>query len=185
MSATIDAEHFRNYFKVPGLQRLINVPVIVLDSERRFKIEEYYLDSFIKRSPLPPNLIDYDCATILPQMYQFAIKPLLFCLNESCESQQIGSILVFLPGIFEIECFIKTINEQEALFDKLPYKIFVLHSSLAPEDQRNVFKHSEVTKIILATNIAESSITLPDVKYVIDFCLTKYEFCSNLFFQLY
>lgn len=184
MSATIDAEHFRNYFKVPALQRLINVPVIKLDSQRRFKIEEYYLESFEKRGSLPPSLIEYDSPTISLEMYQFAMKPLLFCLKKSHESRTLetnrtGSILVFLPGIYEIESFNKTILEQESLFHDIPYKVLFLHSSLAPDDQREAFKPSEVTKIILATNIAESSITLPDVKYVIDFCLTKYTFLNN------
>lgn len=49
------------------------------------------------------------------------------------------------------------------------------HSLMAPESQEEVFQPPLPghRKIILTTNIAESSITVPDVSYVIDFCLTK------------
>jgi hypothetical protein len=52
--------------------------------------------------------------------------------------------------------------------------VFILHSSLSADDQKAAFVKTDAIKIILATNIAESSITIPDVKYIIDFCLTKY-----------
>lgn len=177
MSATINAEHFRNYFKVPSLQRLSNVPVIKLDPTRKFKIQEYYLDSFNERFDTPENLINYDCPTISPDMYDLAMKTLKYCVKEICKAKShmdelSSSILVFLPGIFEIEEFERAMSEK--IPDDLPVKVLILHSSLAPEDQKKAFIESKVTKVILATNIAESSITIRDVKYVIDFCLTKY-----------
>lgn len=52
-----------------------------------------------------------------------------------------------------------------------------MHSSLNEEEQDRAFRHVDRMegrrKVIIATNIAESSITIPDVKYVIDFMLTK------------
>ena len=57
-------------------------------------------------------------------------------------------------------------------FDLIP-----LHSSLNEEEQDRAFKNvgqmEGKRKVIVATNIAESSITIPDIKYVIDFMLTK------------
>lgn len=53
--------------------------------------------------------------------------------------------------------------------------IIQLHSTINEDQQRLAFKKAAFgrRKIIIATNIAESSITIPDVKYVIDFLLTK------------
>lgn len=47
------------------------------------------------------------------------------------------------------------------------WKLIILHSMVSGEDQRAIFKPSEPgsRKIILSTNIAESSITVPDIKY--------------------
>ncbi|XP_068088296.1 putative ATP-dependent RNA helicase DHX57 isoform X2 [Hyperolius riggenbachi] len=83
-----------------------------------------------------------------------------------------GAILVFLPGLAEI----KTLYDQlqsNALFSNRRSKrcvIYPLHSSLASEEQQAVFikPPQGVTKIIISTNIAETSITIDDVVYVID-----------------
>ena len=52
-----------------------------------------------------------------------------------------------------------------------------LHSTLSAEEQDKAFRNAAFMKgrrkVIVATNIAESSITIPDIKYVIDFMLTK------------
>lgn len=76
-----------------------------------------------------------------------------------------GAILVFLPGYDDI------IQVSNMIGDRLPhnYTLFLLHSSMKTEDQKNVFKTVyDRRKIILSTNIAESSITIDDVVYVID-----------------
>ena len=83
-----------------------------------------------------------------------------------------GAILVFLPGLDDI------VKVNEALMlsplgvnfrDPSKFKLYMLHSSL-PEGQQEVFNPTPpgCRKIILATNIAETSITIPDVKYVVD-----------------
>ena len=55
-------------------------------------------------------------------------------------------------------------------------ELIPMHSSLSYEEQERAFRSSYKTsrrKVVVATNIAESSITIPDIKYVIDFMLTK------------
>merc|ERR1719376_630038 len=57
-----------------------------------------------------------------------------------------------------------------------PWTVFPLHARVPYEEVNKAFevmKPGQGRKIILATNVAESSITIPDVTYVIDFCLTK------------
>lgn len=57
----------------------------------------------------------------------------------------------------------------------LKLSIIPLHSSISSEAQKDIFKNAApgYRKVILATNIAESSITIPNVAYVLDFCLTR------------
>jgi ATP-dependent RNA helicase TDRD9 len=52
--------------------------------------------------------------------------------------------------------------------------IMILHASLPASEQRQVFLRATLPKVILSTNIAESSITLPDVGTVIDLCIAKF-----------
>jgi len=88
------------------------------------------------------------------------------------------SILVFLPGLAEIFQFIDFLSEfYDPNWIKANLELIPLHSSLNEEEQDRAFRHVSKLegkrKVIVATNIAESSITIPDVKYVIDFLLTK------------
>ena len=82
-----------------------------------------------------------------------------------------GSILVFLPGAPEIGQAEKAI----IFYAKgLPFQIIPLHGGIQPADQQRVFmKASSGTKVILATNIAETSITIDDCTTVIDTCRAK------------
>ncbi|XP_011498496.1 PREDICTED: probable ATP-dependent RNA helicase YTHDC2 [Ceratosolen solmsi marchali] len=81
-----------------------------------------------------------------------------------------GSILVFLPGYDEINNMKNKIIEEVKLNNKKDYNIYILHSNAQISDQKQVFKPSPrgCRKFILSTNIAETSITINDVVYVID-----------------
>ncbi|KAL0266291.1 UNVERIFIED_CONTAM: hypothetical protein PYX00_008879 [Menopon gallinae] len=85
-----------------------------------------------------------------------------------------GAVLIFLPGwsiIFSLMRYLQQLPD----FGSSEYVILPLHSCLPREDQRRVFETfpDHITKIILSTNIAESSITINDVVYVIDTCKAK------------
>lgn len=89
------------------------------------------------------------------------------------ETTEAGAILAFLPGLKEI------METERGLFDdifnvgfrdKSKYRIYRLHSSVPREDQNAVFEDTprSCRKIILSTNIAETSVTVPDVQHVVD-----------------
>mmetsp|Transcript_42443 Transcript_42443/g.89122 ORF Transcript_42443/g.89122 Transcript_42443/m.89122 type:complete len:1576 (-) Transcript_42443:115-4842(-) len=81
-----------------------------------------------------------------------------------------GSILIFLPGLGEIRALIERLEGSRVFRDSRRFDLIPLHSTLSSRDQRRAFLPSRpgCRKIICATNIAETSVTLPDVVYVID-----------------
>ncbi|XP_044006337.1 3'-5' RNA helicase YTHDC2-like [Aphidius gifuensis] len=82
-----------------------------------------------------------------------------------------GAILIFLSGYDDIVTMRDKIElEERSLSQSMKYNLFVLHSNMQTSDQKRVFRPSPpgVRKIILSTNIAETSITIDDVVYVID-----------------
>ncbi|RUP43891.1 P-loop containing nucleoside triphosphate hydrolase protein, partial [Jimgerdemannia flammicorona] len=92
------------------------------------------------------------------------------------ESTKEGAILVFLPGWEEIMALNRGLMEPSSPLpvnfnDSSRFRVHILHSSLPNLSQQEVFEplpSPEMRKVILATNIAETSITIPDVVYVVD-----------------
>ncbi|KAM6912257.1 ATP-dependent RNA helicase TDRD9 [Xenentodon cancila] len=185
MSATINCREFAEYFGTP-IHGKMN-PVYVFEVEGApYAIEEFYLDDLHDLFPYRVESPSPDDPNISPDMYNLAVGIIQsFDAMEGKDSRKTesedrktdrGSVLVFLPGIHEISYM------QDALA-KLLYKrlqVYPLHSTMTLEEQNSVF-FSPVPgyrKVILSTNIAESSVTLPDVKYVIDFCLARHMVCD-------
>ena len=82
-------------------------------------------------------------------------------------TQDPGAILIFVPGMAEIDNLTRRLVSQRCLKGHV---VVPLHSSISPKDQKSAFKlHGEgVRKIVISTNIAETSVTIEDVVYVID-----------------
>nr|XP_045757785.1 ATP-dependent RNA helicase TDRD9 [Mirounga angustirostris] len=159
MSATINCKEFADYFAVP-VQNKMN-PAYVFEVEGKpHSIEEYYLDDL---GHIHHGRVQKGTLSKTWSGAQFVLER--------------SSVLVFLPGLGEI-------NYMHELLTNMVHKrlqVYPLHSSVTLEEQNNVFLSPVpgYRKIILSTNIAESSVTVPDVKYVIDFCLTRTLVCDE------
>lgn len=84
------------------------------------------------------------------------------------------STLIFLPGLGEIEYMVTQMHDYFA--KKIEnFELIKCHSSILNDDVTKKLHtmYKDKLKVIIATNIAESSITVFGVKYIIDFCLSK------------
>ncbi|KAJ4344643.1 uncharacterized protein N0V89_012387 [Didymosphaeria variabile] len=102
------------------------------------------------------------------------IALLVATIAHICETTADGAILAFLPGLQEITAA-EVLMKQEAVFgidftDEVAFCIHLLHSTVPADQQRAIFEPipASCRRIILSTNIAETSVTVPDVKHVID-----------------
>lgn len=100
---------------------------------------------------------------------QVDVDLILCLLIKILHTSKEGAVLIFLPGYDDIVKLRDMINE-DTFFENYRYVMYVLHSAMQSTDQKKVFNlpPNGVRKIILATNIAETSITINDVVYVID-----------------
>ena len=80
-----------------------------------------------------------------------------------------GAILVFVPGLADIRDVCTLLKDSRQL-DPNTVKVLPLHSSLSSAEQQRVFQvpPTNIRKIVVSTNIAETSVTIPDVVFVID-----------------
>jgi ATP-dependent RNA helicase DHR2 len=146
MSATLDAEKFSKFFN--------NADILFVEG-KMYNVERLYLD----------NAVD--------DIVDATIKAIIQVNN----GELAGDVLVFLPGQEEID---KSVTLLEKVAPHLPREAplivpLPLYASLPPSEQAKVFLPLKPRrrKIILSTNIAETSVTVPGVKYVIDSGLRK------------
>jgi ATP-dependent helicase HrpB len=80
-------------------------------------------------------------------------------------SSSAGDILVFMPGMGEIN---STINACRALGTRERLAFIPLHGELQPEDQDLAFSPNPLRKVVVATNVAETSVTIDGIRHVVD-----------------
>ena len=169
MSATLDATIFEKYFQP------MSVGKVEIEG-RTHPVQDIYLDDVLRltcfgngthleRSEIEANEtigktlqglgmgINYDLITSTVQM-----------IDTELGTANPGGILIFLPGAMEIDRTIRAVQNLPKMH-ALP-----LHASLLPVEQRRVFPRAPVgfRKVIAATNVAETSITVEDIVAVID-----------------
>mmetsp|Transcript_54900 Transcript_54900/g.164370 ORF Transcript_54900/g.164370 Transcript_54900/m.164370 type:complete len:713 (-) Transcript_54900:147-2285(-) len=195
MSATLNAETFSKYFggcptvSIPGRAH----PVTEYRLEDVLQATGYEVtegSEFAKKKSSPKNR-----QKVEPQISKSALKKLypkfdskvinsLAVVDESIINYELmaklleyitlnyeeGAILCFLPGMQEITKLIEELYKTEFFQDPSRVVIYPLHSSLSTAEQTAVFDvpPEGVRKIVVSTNIAETSITIEDVVFVVD-----------------
>jgi len=197
MSATISENTFSEYFSNlnnnynVNNDKIIPAPIIKIE-EKIYDIETFYLED------IKMNLLNEDPLFESPNYYSFDIlnpyldESLFIYVYKIIEMIQIeninnnSGILIFLPGYNEIillqnyliNKFIEfSENNKNNINNNIDFmsqiEIHILHSNISYIDQQKIFKKTEKRKLIISTNISESSITIPNIDYIIDFCLMK------------
>ncbi|WP_300750880.1 ATP-dependent RNA helicase HrpA [Janthinobacterium sp.] len=168
-SATIDAERFARHFGTPEKP----APVIEV-SGRLYQVEVRYRPVEREQVAMPGAGAGSHGAdkpgqrTAAAREKRDLMDAVVDGVEELCRIGS-GDVLVFLPGEREIrDC-------AEALRKHHPphVEILPLFARLSAEEQERVFKTSNARRIVLATNVAETSLTVPGIRYVVDAGLAR------------
>ncbi|MQA87775.1 MAG: ATP-dependent RNA helicase HrpA [Streptosporangiales bacterium] len=144
-SATIDPERFASYFEVAGAR----VPVIEV-SGRTYPVEVRY------RPVVDPDDPEADPDRDQTQAICDAVDEL--------RTEGPGDVLVFLSGEREIRDTADVLRK----LDLPETEVLPLYARLSAAEQHRIFQPHTGRRIVLATNVAETSLTVPGIKYVID-----------------
>ncbi|KAG5550058.1 hypothetical protein RHGRI_015124 [Rhododendron griersonianum] len=87
-----------------------------------------------------------------------------------CRKERLGAVLVFMTGWEDISCLRDQLKAHPLLGDPNRVLLLTCHGSMATSEQKLIFEKPppNVRKIVLATNMAEASITINDVVFVVD-----------------
>ena len=163
MSATLDADVFTGYFG--GSNKVSRAHI----EGRTFPVTDFYLDDVLKLTGnLSSNSNDDEGVGRAIQSLGMGINyDLIASLVREIHHQlgnANGGILIFLPGTMEIDRCLRALSSIPNVHP-LP-----LHASLMPSEQKRVFNAAPkgTRKVVAATNVAETSITIEDIVAVID-----------------
>ncbi|GAA1140414.1 ATP-dependent RNA helicase HrpA [Nocardioides aquiterrae] len=140
-SATIDVERFAKHFDAP----------VVEVSGRTYPVEIRY------RPLLALDEEDEEGEVVVRDQTEAIVDAV-----KELSAEGPGDILVFLPGEREIR------DTADALKDLPRTEIVPLYSRLSAAEQHKVFQPHTGRRVVLATNVAETSLTVPGIRYVVD-----------------
>ena len=149
MSATLEAEPVAEYLtaesETTGTEPQQNAPCRTLVSEgQSFPVEALYLSEHDERG--------------VAEQAADAVERIV-------NSGEPGDILVFMPGMGEIN---STIGMLRAIDTTERLALIPLHGDLPPEQQDLAFAPNPLRKVIIATNVAETSVTIDGIRHVVD-----------------
>lgn len=147
-SATIDPERFSRHFN--------NAPIIEV-SGRTYPVEVVYMPLY--RDEAGADLDDEEGESTELSLQQGVLQAVKYLFSRGR-----GDILVFLPGerdIMDMAAFLRRAQLRDT-------EILPLYARLAAAEQNKIFAPHQGTRIVLATNVAETSLTVPGIRYVID-----------------
>lgn len=184
-SATIDAERFSNHFN--------GAPVIEV-SGRTYPVDIRYRPlgkaGFRAQETTTPQNAQFDegdetvfsiarkgkteARWLEEDNEEEAIEEAILDAADDLLNQADGDILVFLPGEREIRDVADHLRKYQGRSQKLKHiDVLPLFARLSIADQQKIFKPHGSRRIVLATNVAETSLTVPGIKYVIDAGLAR------------
>lgn len=171
-SATLESQKFADFFN--------NAPVFNIEG-RSYPVDIYYRpiivdkrkETFLSKDDEERQLAwAEECyEEALPRAIAISIEELWFGSSE-IKSYGFGDVLVFLPGETEIREVLGFL--QNYFLTKHQLEVLPLFSRLTSSEQMQIFNpNTNGLRIILSTNIAETSLTVPRIKYVIDSGLAR------------
>jgi ATP-dependent helicase HrpA len=175
-SATIDPERFAAHFELDpttrtvcagdrrGTEPPVRAPIIEV-SGRTFPVEVRYRPLVVQTDEDDAGGYDEEGETVVRDQTQAILEAV-----RELSAEGPGDVLVFLPGEREIR---DTADALEDLVKPGPgatLEVVPLYSRLSAAEQHRVFSShpSTVRRVVLATNVAETSLTVPGIRYVVD-----------------
>ena len=181
MSATLDPKKYMEYFNTNALIKIHG---------RKFPIKVYNISEEKEENILLNKTIEKDYYDLISKYIDRCLNCILQIILSKKEEDKSGDILVFLPGQEDIEDLQELLKaKKEEITTELKnygiieFKVLPLFGSLPSNQQLKIFRPlknkfgKSIRKIILATNIAETSLTIKNIKYIIDsgfFKMRKY-----------
>ena len=160
-SATIDAQRFSEHFAING-----KVAPVIEVSGRLFPVEQRY--SPLEPDSKPDGKKESKTAKEIPDAVAEEITKVW---REGATGA--GDVLVFLPGEREIRDCAETLRKDHVLQQRFHPEVLSLFARQSVAEQERVFSPGNGRRIILTTNVAETSLTVPNIRYVIDSGLAR------------